>query len=431
MAHVRDADSELRGIWDENDVPVVVQDKLVAAKITKVSKFAHLEDDVRAFRVTAKELLGVTNAMPTLEEKGDIAALVDAWQSAVSFVTARKEAEAEARVLKVPVPLVRNDHINMRKDYEEMWHPLEDRHVPGSYYVEKRFEDTTNGDFRAETLAEVHSVLEEDGMLDEGNLVSDKSGNLKLRKGVKDGKMPKDSEQMRDKMVLITNCTLYTKKRFPSRRYLSDFTHGTYDRHVAYVLGEDVAQFTVKDDHNNDLPTPRWEIVLSYEYQLRKKAYQDVCLGRQPTLDIALEAARKDTTLKEKHFLTPYTVATKFKSSYGGYTVSKGSDRKRDRSRTPKKAKGNQNKKGKQNKRGGTGREGRGPSKRDKPQNGLPDSLPTLRRNSNAKDGKPICYSFNLKGESCHSDSCRRVHVCWWCLEKHPGHACPKYDAAK
>jgi hypothetical protein len=419
--------TDLLNIWDEKKVPMAARMTLAVSGCLDLSLFAQLGESREKVReVCSRHLgLGADNLAGIMSQ----AALVSAWESARKFVDVRHEVEAEARALRQPVQIIKNDHLNMRRQYEDSnGGELEDRHVPGHSYVESQFEQCTEGEYKAESLKEVFSIQEDDDNV-EGLTIDRATGHLKMRRKPQQGHFPKDSEELRDKYTLMTICRAYTKARFPSRRFLERVTPNIYRQLVAYILGEDVAKLESKDQNGHSLGFPSWELVLEYEYQIRKKAAKLLALGRETHLEEALKAAIDDQTLRGKHFLTPWQVTRP--------TRSGRKDRSRSRSRS--KGRSSQKKKPQGQRRGAAAKGGSGGGKNRKNKGSgkggdggsrLPQAPAGMKRLFNDRQKKQICFTYNLAGQSC-SPSCNRSHVCWWCTEKHEGHKCPKFLAAK
>ncbi len=175
------------------------------------------------------------------------------------------------------------------------------------------------------------------------------------------------------------------------------------------------------------MSSPDWSLVLSYEYQIRKKAYEMISMGESETLKDSLRMARKDFELKERYLLTPWTVSQKFEKT--SRKQSRG-DRSRSRRRSRSSKRNGQGRGG----RGGTakgagagsGAKGKGAKKSPKGRQPLPQGMKDLPRLNVTGKKEPICFNYNMPGQSCDI-KCRRQHVCWWCEGKHAGHTCPDY----
>ena len=126
----------------------------------------------------------------------------------------------------------------------------------------------------------------------------------------------------------------------------------------------------------------------------------------------ALEAARKDTVIKERHFITPTSLAA--------LVVAQRRD---DRNRSPR---GGQQGGGWHGRdwhgdwhRGKHGGYGKGKGSKGK-QSGKKGNL-----HNKTPDGREICWKWNSQHERCRFN-CGRVHQCQICLGSHPMHACPQ-----
>ena len=83
---------------------------------------------------------------------------------------------------------------------------VEDRVLPPQEYLEKKLQELENGEFRAETLAEVVSKDE----IDPDVLVPifDSKGSLSVKKGSTTVAMPTGPEQLRRRLSVMQNCMM-------------------------------------------------------------------------------------------------------------------------------------------------------------------------------------------------------------------------------
>ncbi len=157
---------------------------------------------------------------------------------------------------------------------------------------------------------------------------------------------------------------------------------------------------------------PDWAIVLDYEQALRREAVKRVVYDGMD-LKSALHSARKDTELREAHFVTQALLGMVVHSSgrtpppprpfsgagpYGGGGNGKG------------KRKGGKY-------QGGKGKGG--PSSASAADSSMARSTP---------DGRPICFAWNNLNERCRGQ-CNRAHVCRKCFGSHPVYQCGKESA--
>ena len=147
-----------------------------------------------------------------------------------------------------------------------------------------------------------------------------------------------------------------------------------------------------RDAEGNAIATPPWNLALAYERAVRKKAVKLVNAEAMNWV-VALKAAWKDPTVKERHFTTPLALYTKRPAEWeaqkwprldkgGKKGHDKGARTARVRGRTPR----------------------------------------TVRA---TPEGKPICYRFNNPKEKRKANNCKFEHVCGICFSfKHPLRAC-------
>ena len=142
---------------------------------------------------------------------------------------------------------------------------------------------------------------------------------------------------------------------------------------------------------------PASKLVLSFEQEIRKKAYQQVRLDEAKSLAAALEEACKSPELLSLHFLMPLTTSTGFLSVAADDMP--GPDQWFGRG------------KGKGKGKFGKGKDGKFAKK--------------FFLKTKTDDGKSICFKFN-NGKCSDPSVCGFVHVCQLCLA--PGHGkkqCP------
>ena len=75
-----------------------------------------------------------------LEERGELAAFLDAWERAKSRVEAEREEETTAKQLRVPRTLPAREHVELRKAYEAIFGNITDEEFPAPYLLEVLFD---------------------------------------------------------------------------------------------------------------------------------------------------------------------------------------------------------------------------------------------------------------------------------------------------
>ena len=87
-----------------------------------------------------------------------------------------------------------------------------------------------------------------------------------------------------------------------------------------YLLGPHCYKLYARDAYGSISSTPPWNLVLSYELEVRRKMVE--IMARGVTIDQALDQARKDPIVKERHFVTPLAIgATTGKRSAPSYDL--------------------------------------------------------------------------------------------------------------
>ena len=145
--------NELQAGFYRNDV----------TSIQKFSSFFRSEDDlVRVLRAEFN-----TDADTSLQARAQVAAVICAWRETQTRQKRQAEVEAEMETREWTKPIPTGDYINMRNAYMKVHGRLEDKVTPSKEYLEKKLQELENGEFRAETMAEVVSKDEVDPDFDD------------------------------------------------------------------------------------------------------------------------------------------------------------------------------------------------------------------------------------------------------------------------
>ena len=274
-------------------------------------------------------------------------------------------------------PIPTGDYINLRNAFTRVLGKIEDKVIPSKEYMEKKLQELENGEFRAELLSEVVSKDEVDP--DIMVLIFDSKGALSVKKGSTTVALPTGPEQLRRRLSVMLHCILMLALKHTNREEIQDMSRDTMERYKDYILGDYVWGLSSTDLQGNQIQTPPWSLVLSYEHAVRKRAYS-LMVSDHLKLGAALEQAWKCPTTKERHFITPlalYSKRSNPSASWGDWNP-KG--------------------KGKSNK----GSSGKGKSKG--------------KGAGTAPDGSKICFRFN-QGK-CSYQKCKFAHLCNRCFKK-------------
>ena len=98
-------------------------------------------------------------------------------------------------------PIPTGDYISMRNAYMKVQGRLEDKVTPSKEYLEKKLQELENGEFRAETMAEVvaKDEVDPDVMIP----IFDSKGSLSVKRGSTTIPLPSGPEQLRRRLTAI------------------------------------------------------------------------------------------------------------------------------------------------------------------------------------------------------------------------------------
>eukprot|EP00435_Cladocopium_sp_Y103_P001483 s5030_g1.t1 len=194
-------------------------------------------------------------------------------------------------------PIPTGDFVQLRNFCQTTVGHVEDRVMPSKEYLEKKLQELENGEFRAETLAEVVSKDEIDP--DVLMPVFDSKGSLTVKKGSTTVPLPTGPEQLRRRLSVMQNCIMMLALKHVSYEEIQDVDKDLFDRYKDYLLGDYVWGLSSTDLQGQQIQTPPWSLVLSYEHAIRKRAYT-LMLKEKLKLGAALESAWKCPVTKER-----------------------------------------------------------------------------------------------------------------------------------
>eukprot|EP00435_Cladocopium_sp_Y103_P013323 s3632_g3.t1 len=200
---------------------------------------------------------------------------------------------------------------------------IEDRVTPSKEYLEKKLQELENGEFRAEHLSEVVSKDEVDP--DVMMPIFDSRGNLSVKRGSTSVPLPTGPEQLRRRLSVMLHAILMLALKHSNREEIQDVTREQFEKYKDYLLGDYVWGLSSTDLQGNQIQTPPWSLILSYEQAIRKRAY-NLMVTEHVRLGAALEQAWKCPTTKERHFITPLALYSKRPR---GFVRLKWTERKR------------------------------------------------------------------------------------------------------
>ena len=153
--------SDLKFILTRNDVADDLQAAFYRNEVTTVQKFSSFFRTEEDLVEVLKESFG-TDSGTSLRSRAQVAAVICAWRETQTKQKRQMEVEAEMDTREWTKPIATGDYISMRNAYMKVHGRLEDKVTPSKEYLEKKLQELENGEFRAETMAEVVSKDEVD-----------------------------------------------------------------------------------------------------------------------------------------------------------------------------------------------------------------------------------------------------------------------------
>ena len=362
--------SDLRFTLSRNDVQDGMQALFFEQGITSVNKFSSFFRDEADLIQVLRDEFGL-DAAASLSDRAQVASIICSWKDTQTKAKRQSELEAEMNTREWSKPIPTGDYVQLRNSYSQIHGVLDDKVTPAKEYLEKKLQELENGEFRAETLSEVIAKDEVDP--DVLTPIFDTKGNLSVKKGSSMVPLPSGPEQLRRRLSIMQNCMMMLSIKHVSHEELKDIDKALFDRYKDYILGDYVWGLSSTDLRGNQIQTPPWSLVLSYEQAIRKKAFSYM-QSETIRFGAALEKAWKCAVTKERHFITPLALYSKRSCPPPGDWDPKGKGKV----------------KGKNDKGKGKGK-GTGPK------------------------GEKICFRFN-QGK-CSYKKCKFDHICNKCFQ--------------
>ena len=402
---LRRADSEMTFAFERSDVERSILAAFVHSGIDNMTKFAGIAKDSDDLKLLLKDEFGV-DASSSLKDRVKVTNVVICFETAKTRVAERNKLEGELMAKHIVKPLTVSEHTSMRAAWEKRFWAIEEEWVPARTYLEKRLEELEQGEFKAEALTSVLTKDQEDPDL----LVPvwSSTGTLQMRKGTGTAEEPKNPEQLRRRMKVLGIGLMMLGLRHTNKSFLQNLNPQVFEDYLTYLLSDHCFYMQGKSAEGFVITGPSWQQLLIYEYQVRRKAWQEV-QSKGMEFGNALREAWKDPGTRERYLITPIALAAASgKRPWDGTGTASSSQ---DKFRKEGSRKGGK----RQGKGGGKGQKGAGKSGKG---GGVTNCA------SRTPDGKPICYGYNNLETRCRDNKCRFLHVCGACFGRHPVYAC-------
>jgi hypothetical protein len=405
------AEPELTFILSEVEVPLKLQYDLVTAGYKSTRRFAAIEDTKAEVRVALKDAIGLDPAA-SAEARLGMALLVAAWDLCQASSKKDIELRTESRVTGLSRHVPVNDRLAMRKILENKAGKLPDDEIPGTGYLTFKLEEVESNDPKASPLEDIAHL--EHSMDTDLTIGLDSAGAFRTVRKKSKVDVPLSPEHYRKRMRVECNLWMMVSSKFSSRAWLQTFCKGPFEGFVDYVLGKHV--WDLGQSHNTDgagttagIPSPSWELVLAYEFAMRKAAFrrvrEDGC-----TLTVAMTEVIKDQELRSLYFLSPLLLSANQRSSLNSTrqavalsNPSGGQQRGEKRTRGDRRHSASSSTGQSRGNSKGTGKSSGKDRKGNKSKGGH-------ELMSKTPDGRDLCYNWNA-GKDCDG-KCGRVHAC-------------------
>ena len=402
-------DADLSYLWDDSGVELEVQVKFAQAGYKNLRTFVGLADtkpDLRRALSTDFELDPAANgALPRVRQQ--VACILSAWEGASQMNTKESQLRVEAKTLGVSKPVTVTDRTAMRRVYEAAHGRLPASEQPSPVYLSLKMEEVESEEPTASSLDEV--TCADDTATETLSSGLDTTGRIVVTKKRSKGVLPIGPESFRMKLRVEANCWIYLAGKFTSKPWLQNLTPQLWQKYCDHFLGSKCNALEIPDGNGNSgFLRPPWTVVLHYEHQCRKWAFEKV-RDENAELGAALLLSIRDPEIKEVHFTSPIALMGR---------ITKGTPPAPHAADDPLEEVGKKRKRARGRGKGaaavpkgqGKGREAKGKGKGKGPQ--LVSKTP---------DGREICYNFNNESGCALGNGCARVHTCRvrGCTESH------------
>ena len=270
-AAVAALDPDFHGLLERKEVSQLVQGRLSNANVKSITRFSAVGDaraDIRTF------------CTGTAADVVEIAGVEDTWQASKARMETRHQAEAEASLASMPSPVNKVEAQDLRQKFEKLHYKLEDKVSPATSTMELIFDQVESGEWKAMSL--VQFLSRDDTEAEMMGATIDKTGTVKIRKGYGESKPPKTSEELRQRLKLVGHAYIMAQLKFPHKAVLQQLTPNNFNKLCDYLLGEQVMGLRAKDEEGAVISATSLDLVLSYEFQIRKQMVKLMNEGERP-----------------------------------------------------------------------------------------------------------------------------------------------------
>lgn len=297
-AALKAASPDLKYHLSEVKVPVEVQAALFHKGFVDLQLFAGLDESRLEVRNALAVEIGLKHDECT-DARQNVARLLSAWESSRAQLVAEDKMKAESKLGQTPRIVQCSEMAALRKAVEADLGKLQDDEVPAKSLIATKLEQIESGDLRAEDLREVLCVEDTDVDLFSG-IIEHGTGNLKIKPGKASIAMPSTPEELRLRHRRIGIAWLMVGSKHKNQSWITPALLEAFRRFSDHIVGRHIAGFPIMAQ--GVTRHPAWNLVLSYELEVRKRAYKQLRDGKHSSLQEALEDAWNSAELINKHF---------------------------------------------------------------------------------------------------------------------------------
>ena len=376
-------DADLQFVYQESGIDEGLQYTL-GQHYRTIRRFSAIADDRPGVRAALEADFQVRP--DSAASRARIAAVVSAWDTAKHYHEEDVKIRQEAKGMGIPRPLPHTDRSAMLRAVEQArGTEIGEKEQPSTEYIAMILEEIEQDEIAAHSLDKVTSKKDSQSLQLQSSL--DQSGRVRITRQRQKGKLPTNTEELRQKLRIEANAWLMVASKMRNKAFLQNLEQRHFDRYTDYLLGEKCYNMQIPGPSGEKVPlSPPWHIILDYEFEMRKKAVKTAQKENRPLHEVLREVT-ENTELKDLYFKSPVTFSAMQRPQKFA---------KQDDSDPTVKIKGKH--------------KGKGKGKGDAPKTSyLPGTK--LELLTHTPDGKQICYRFNMKGKKCDA-RCGRVHIC-------------------
>ena len=242
--------------------------------------FVALDSSEEGLRSMAKDAFGIDlSTEGGFIHKREMAKVIASWKESRIQSESETKVDAVARAHGEPVSYLPSEWVKILKTFKDKYgQRIPEYCRPAQCYFEVFVEEVNEGRLRAETLAQVISLEEEEAQ-ERSKPEHPKQLHLTLKANLTlqtrrrfISQMPTSVEQLRTKYQVLSNLWLLAKLRQPGRALYRDLDERTWHLLLEELLNRKNFAFQRQLENSEVMVGPDWNHCLEYEFQIRKEA---------------------------------------------------------------------------------------------------------------------------------------------------------------